>query len=216
MIEDRAHGTGNEQVDRLDLGERGHRVLAFGGKVQRLTARDDEIQRESGRRELGDRYRRHRKELLEVVQHDQRVRARHSLRDRANERSLDRFPDPQDARKLGEHEVGIGEWREADEPRTARVVGHELGSRLDRQPRLADPTRAGERQQPDVVAPDELDDLGELSGSAEERRRLSRQVPRRRLAPALEHVHQRIHVLAPAPILELDGVAARERGDRGW
>ena len=64
----------------------------------------------------------------------------------------------------------------------------ELGCGLHRQPRLSDPSRTRERQQPYVIAAQELEDFGELARAPEEGGRLRRQVPGAGPAAPLQHI----------------------------
>src|SRR5581483_6086660 len=81
-------------------------------------------------------------------------------------------------------EVGILERREADEHDAVGEGVEKPGGGLDRKPRLAYPARAGQRDQPDLLAPEQISHLLGLALATDERRRLRRQVrPHRREVP---------------------------------
>ena len=61
---------GQEQVDSIVVRERRHRVLLLAREVQRLAARDQEIEVRARSEELGES-RRRADEVLEVVEEDQ-------------------------------------------------------------------------------------------------------------------------------------------------
>ena len=122
-----------EELDRLRLGERRHRVLDLAADPQQLPARDQELQVGAGLeqlRELGRRL----DHLLEVVEQQQEL----ALADVLGEAVLR----PQRLRDRLGHERRVAQRGQAD-PEDARLErGHELGGDLEREPRLARTARA--------------------------------------------------------------------------
>ena len=81
-------------------------------------------------------------------------------------------------------------------------LGH-FGSRLQRQPRLARAARPAERQQPHLVATQQLNDACQLFGATQKRRRRNRQVrPIQALQRRELTLPQLVHTLRRSQILE--------------
>ena len=160
-------GTLHEEIDRFPLPQRVDGDLPLAVDVQRLAARDEHRQMRTGADRLGDAGGRV-EQMLEVVQHEQQPLVAHRCRQRVLR-----------AERLsggGLDECGIGERGERHPPDPAVVVVRGRGGGLQREPRLAAPTRAGQRHQPDVGSPQQCGDLVDLPLAAEERRRRNRQV----------------------------------------
>ena len=73
--------------------------------------------------------------------------------------------EPERLRDRRQHELGVGERRERDEEHALRELLDELGRGLEREPGLARAARPGQRQQAHVLAPEPLDDRGQLPRS---------------------------------------------------
>ena len=89
-----------------------------------------------------------------------------------------------EARRLGDRDENgdrLARVSEIDEEDAVGVVLEGLRRRFDRQPRLADPARAGQRHEPNGVAAKQARKLFELSRAAHQRRRGDRKVVRRRV-----------------------------------
>ena len=151
---------GDEELDRLLLGKRRHRVLVLAAEVERLAARDEDRHLLRLCEQLGQP-RRCLDELLEVVEQEQRPLAAQVLGEpvlgaqRLRDRRLD--------------ERGVAERRQRHPPDAVGIVLDELGRDLEREPRLARSRPPGQRHQPRPRG--ELDELGQLALAADERRR---------------------------------------------
>ena len=147
--------------------ERRDRELLLAGDPQRGTAGDDH--RQLGRRaqEVGDD-RRPGDDLLEVVEDEQRVAVAEVLLDAVDRRPL-RREQAERAGDRGRHEVRVRHGRERHEPGAVRVPLDAVARQGQRQPRLAGPAGARERQEArpveerhgvvDLPAPDEAREL---------------------------------------------------------
>ena len=127
-------------------------------QAKRDTTRDEH--RQLGRRseELADE-RMRRRQMLEVVEHEQTVSSRECRGDAGDPRVLR----PDTGRDGREHELRIGEGSEVDEHRPTDQVGRGEG-----EPRLARPARPRERHEPNVTAPELRRDRGELELATDE------------------------------------------------
>jgi hypothetical protein len=156
--------------------------------VQSLAARSENGELRSGggdARELGPSI----NDSLEVVQHEQQL---------AVPKELDKItPRADHARDRRQDERGVAHGAEVDEPDAVAEVADELGCDLEREPRLADPARAGERDEP-RAASDQLEEVGQLLLPADERLELERQV---RVVQAPER-----RELAAAELVEVKGL----------
>ena len=92
--------------------------------------------------------------------------------DDLDERVAAGFPD---AERLGDRrddQARVAERRQVDEGDAVGEPGAQVFGGGDRQPRLADTTRADQRQQPHVRPREPLAELAELAVAPDERRRL--------------------------------------------
>jgi hypothetical protein len=76
----------------------------------------------------------------------------------------------------GRDQAWVADRLERDEPDAVGEPLRDVGSQLQRQPRLAGPARSGQRQEPG--GPEQLARLGQLRLAADEARQLRRQVVR--------------------------------------
>ncbi len=157
---DRA-GPGGEEPDRLVVLQRRHRVDLLAGHAQRLAAGDDETQVRA-LREQADQLGRDVDHLLDVVEQQQHA----AVADVAGQV----VGEAQHVRRLAEHQAGVAHRGERHPVDPAPVLVGDGCDRLQPEPGLAGPAGAGEREQPDVVAPQQVEDLGELGVPADERR----------------------------------------------
>ena len=164
-------GAADEQLRRRLGGQRRHAELVLALDAQRGAARDHELAlRRGGQQaaELG----RGVEHLLEVVDHEQdRVPRQH--RGRLALARAERLGD------LGRDQRRVLEARQRDEPGAVGELRREPVRELEREVRLADPARAGQREQPDVRVAQQLGRGRQVVLAAEQRRRRERQ--RRRL-----------------------------------
>ncbi len=152
-------GAALEQRDGRLGGQRAERELVLGGEMERRAARHHELR---ARRRVQDRVERGRgvEQLLEVVHDDQQLAAR-----RLADRRL----------QLRTHQARIVQRGERHEPRALREPLTEPVCELQREPRLADPARPGQREQPHVrVGQHARGDL-QILLAPEQRRRGQRQ-----------------------------------------
>ncbi len=98
--------------------------------------------------------------------------------------------------RLADHQRGVADRREIEEPDPVRVLRHDLGRHLQREPGLAQPAHAQQRQQPH--AGQALLDLAEFALAPDERRHLVGQVVRDlgHRQPALAGAHDAVDLLA--------------------
>ena len=120
-------------------------------------------------------------QVLDVVEHEQQL-----LRGEHRGQLL-RLASPTVRATVGSSSAGSRIGSSATKIHALREVLDELGRSLQREPRLPGPSRAGERQQADVVAAQQLEDLRELLLPADQRRRLHGEVRR----PVLERARRR-------------------------
>ena len=146
----------------------------LAGDAEHGTARHEHGQPRCGGEQLREETGRG-EQLLEVVQHEQDLRVRERCRQRLVLRQQQRLRD----RPLDERGILDRCERREDGP-----VGELLpvpARGLERETRLADPARPGQRDQPDVVAAQRRPQLVELRIAADERRGRDRE---RRAPPA--------------------------------
>jgi hypothetical protein len=129
---------GQEELDPVIAGECRHRVLLLPGDVQRLAARDDDVEVRTRGEELaepGPRF----DHVLEVVEEDQH----RALADMLGEavRRADHLPGRR------EHELRIAQGRERHPPDSVRVALGESSGRLQAEARLAGASRSGQREE---------------------------------------------------------------------
>ena len=139
-----------EQLDRLRLRERRHRVDDLAVDPQQLPAGDEQAQVRTGpqqRRQLDRRL----DHLLQVVEHEQEL----LVADVPRELLLR----PQRLRHRVHDQRRIADRRQPDPEDPGSELAHQLPGRLERQPRLPRSTRAGERHQPRRLVPNERDNL---------------------------------------------------------
>ena len=163
-----AAGFAHEQLHRPALLERRHRVLLLASQPQGTPRRAEH----DGRRlveQLGDHVRRVR-QLLEVVEHEQRRPRRHECGDDPHgrigaaviisdaERARDRHPRVADAHRHGEVD-------EVDAPGDEASI--QRGGRSEGERGLAHTARSGERHQTGTVD-DELGDAVDVAGAADQ------------------------------------------------
>ena len=190
-----ASGPLHEQLHRFPLAQRVDRDLPLAVDVQRLAARHEHGQTRTRADRLGDAGGRV-EQMLEVVEHEQQALVAHRRRQRVLR-----------AERLsggGLDERGIGERGERHPPDPAVVVVGGRRGRLQREPRLAAPARAGQRRpagrRDAAAAPRSVD----LPLATEKRRRRNRQVRlvqrlqrREVVRPELEEALRRAQVLQP-------------------
>ena len=139
-------------------------------QLQPLPARHEQL-RPAELAQVGDLARDVRQKVLGVVdQQECPLRG-----ERVDERLLDREPGAlahvERLRDGVERERRVTQRGERDPPDAVGGILGELGRRLERQPRLPGPAGACERQQPNVLAAQQADNLVELAAAAEKRRR---------------------------------------------
>lgn len=184
-------------------------------RVQQLAARHDEVQRRSGARQPCDRRGSLGKELLEVVQHDQRPGPGQPCGERIQEVPLPGLLNLEHASNLHQDESWIGEGSKANEPGPGGIRVGELGGHLHREAGPANPARTGQGHEAHIGASQQVGELGELGLATQEWGWLGWEVAEGSAPASLEHVDERVHILAPASVLQLHRVAVREGSDRG-
>ena len=142
-------------------------IFLLAGDPKRRAARDDEARPWRGADESCDLAGRGEK-VLEVVEHDETRPLREELGKCVGGGSLGAVEQSESPGDRGAHVVWVGHGLERDEP---SAVGDRLGAparELDREARLADPARPGQRHQPVLV--EQRVEPFEIRGSADERR----------------------------------------------
>ena len=86
--------------------------------------------------------------MLAVVQHEQERAIAQRVEHDVPGRSLWALPDTKDGRDRLRHQVGHRQRRQIDQPHAVGKYLHEVRRQSYRQPCLANPSRAGQRQQP--------------------------------------------------------------------
>ena len=201
---------GDEQLDRVRLGEGLDRVLDLAADTEAFPARREDREVRT-RLDEARECRRRLDHLLEVVEDQEHL----ALADVLGEsiRGPERLPD------LGRHERRVADRCELDPERPGLVVADELGRRLDREPGLAGTAGAREREEAGTVA-DQRDDLRGLPFAPDERARRPRQVRvrdrlqwRESLGAELEDGDRLLEVLQ-AVLAEVDQRVVEEAGSR--
>jgi hypothetical protein len=165
-----------EQTHGFGQLERRHGVRALAREVERRAARDQQLQPRGARAEPRDGGRRG-EHLLEVVEDEQQL----LVAQVAVERLEDRLPRllaqadrPRDRRR---DQLPVAHGRERDEEDAVRELLDDVGSELQREPRLPGAARARERQRPQAVR-QQRRRLLELALTADQLVRLHGQVGR--------------------------------------
>ena len=209
----RQSGARAEEIDRLGVRERRHRVLHLAPHTKVLAAGRQQPQvraRFDQRRQL----RRGVDYLLEVVQQQQQLPFPDVL--------MEPLPRPERLRDRRKHQVGVAQPRQLDPEDAGLEVGHQLPGHLDREPRLARAARTGQRDQarPALEQRGQLLDLAfapdERAGRARQVRVGDRLQRREGLRPELEKPNRLVEVLEPVlaqiEYLRVHAVAGR-RGE---
>ena len=172
-----------EQDHRLGCYERRHRILALGADPERLAAGREKIDACKLGRKLRDHPRHLGEQLLEIVEHEQQppraqvVPEQVSIRPAAPLAQAERLRDP------SHDEIHVRNRREPHEPDAVDVVLRHFGGGLHHQTCLAAAAGAGERDDRDIFAAEQLEQVLDLALAADELRRRDRQV---RLVQRLE------------------------------
>ncbi len=165
LLERRAPG------ERRD-GERLHGVLALGAEAQHGAARGEDPDVRTCDEELIE-LGCHARHLLEVVENQQR-RALCEELDQGVERRARAFDGrPDGGGDAWQHQCRVGDGRERHELHVA-LVPVERRADGDRQPRLADPARAGQRDQPHIGRLEQRGQLRHVGLATDQRRRRRR------------------------------------------
>ena len=135
-------------------------------------------------------------EVLEVVEHQEHRPVADELLEGLGERGRRRLADPERLRDRGNDELRVADGFERHDEDAVGVVLDDLRRRLQRESRLAGARRAGQRQQPHVLAAEQVRDRRELALAADQQRRLHREVRR----PALERAQRREGL--PEPVFD--------------
>ncbi len=174
------HRTGQEQGAAVFGLQLRHRVGLLAGQPQQLAARDQQPQVRAGGQELGE-LGRDIGQVLEVVEHEQQP----LIADVVGEAPFR----PDGLRRSREH---VGRIAERCEWHPEDAVWIQVAGRarcLQREARLADAARTGQRDEPRVVDGEQRRELGQLALAPEERGRGHGQV---RAVEALERRELRL------------------------
>ncbi len=147
-------------------GRHGHDPL--GREAQRLPAGGQDRDPGAGGQQPRDE-RGRLQEVLEVVQHQQQVPVPQSLCQPFGDRPVAGLPHAQRGGHRRRDEARVGQRRQVHEGGAVGDVGSDLLGDPDGQPRLTHPARAGQRDQPDAVSPEQVDGVRHLSVSADQR-----------------------------------------------
>ena len=161
-------GAAQEQLRRGLGRQRRDGELVLGADPQRGAARDHELRARRDGQQPGQ-VGRGVEQLLEVVEHEQQLAAaEHGGQAFALGRA-------ELLRDLRGHARGVVERGELDEVRAVGEVRRAPVRELEREVRLADPARPGQREQPHVRVGEQLGGGREIVLAAEQRRRRDRQ-----------------------------------------
>jgi hypothetical protein len=146
--------------------ERRHRELVLAAQPQRAAAGHQEGGLRAAQQQGVDE--RHRRgEVLEGVHHDERPRPGQAPGQQIGQ-LRPRLHYADHLGQLGPDQGRVPQLAQRDEEDAAVEEPPNLGRGLQCQPGLADATRAGQRQQPDLGVLEPLDDARQLAGAAEE------------------------------------------------
>ena len=138
--------------------------------------------------------------VLEVVEHEQCVPLAQVRPEVVQERHVAALLHAEHAGNRRGDEVGVAERRQLDEPDAVLELVQDLASDGDREPCLARPARACEREQTHVVPPQQRRDGRQLEPPAHERRDRRRQV---RLPAPRGRLRRQRGILAENRLLEV-------------
>ena len=154
------------------------RILLLARDVEDGPAGDDDLDRRGAAQELGD-HRRRGEDLLEVVEDEQQALVGEPFGEGVVDRACRALGDADRARDPRRDEHRVADRLERDEEHAVGEVVRGAGGQLQRQPGLARPARAGQRQE--TGRGQQAGRLVQLRVPTDERRELGRQVVRVRI-----------------------------------
>ena len=120
-------------------------------------------------------------EVLDVVDQEQQGALPQHRVQPGREGPLGDVPHPERLGDDGRDNVRIGHRGERHEGDQVEAIAGQVGGNLEPKPRFADPARSGQRHEPNVVAPEEVGDRGDLARASQEGRERCRQACSRAL-----------------------------------
>ena len=166
-LEDDAAGRGelDEQRLRIVHGQRRETEHVLARQLERCPARGEDVEVRNEVEQTCD-VPRGRREVLEVVEEEQRARAAERVRDGLDERSARRLACAHRARDLGKDEGRVRDRGQADQVNRSLDGGR--CRRLQGEPTLAGSTRAGDGHEPHVGAAEQRLDRRQVVLTADE------------------------------------------------
>ena len=155
-----------------DLAADGERLARGGDDPHAARAAED--RRDRGRRRADN--------VLAVVDHQQQLSAGQRRSDGLDEGNVSLRCDAKRGGDRRWHRVRVAQRRELDQPDPVGELTRDLGTHLERKPRLSDSANAGQRDQP--VAPHELGDFADEFFPSDHGAELLRQVSGERVDTA--------------------------------
>ncbi|MCD6034105.1 MAG: hypothetical protein K0S78_6291 [Thermomicrobiales bacterium] len=116
--------------------------------------------------------------MLEVIQREEQLAVSEECGQHLDDRTSSLLPHPERACDRGGHKRRIGEGRQLDKERAIRKHPKKISGGLQREPRLAHPTRSGQGHQVNIFAVEEILNLSKLPLPAEQGCRLKGEVVR--------------------------------------
>jgi hypothetical protein len=179
-------GALGEQRDSVAARQWGDVVLLLPRDVQGLSAGHDHLQPGTGDQQAGDE-RRGRDQVLEVVQQEQQLAVLELLSQALLQRLPAGLPDPECPGDGRPDQERVTDWGQRDEERAVAELVHQRVGGLEGEAGLARTPRAGERQQPRRLLPEQPSDLDQLPLPPDQHGQLGRQVGR----PMIQTAHRR-------------------------
>jgi hypothetical protein len=155
--------------------KRRHRKGMLAIQVQNRPARDEQAETGRGGEQVADQ-RRGRQHLLEVVEDQQQVPIAEVPHHAAGERPVARLAHAEGLRDRRGDEVRVASRGEGDEGDAGGEVRREDLGHPQRQARLADAARTGQRQEADAPVPEEVAERGDLALPSDQRRQRNGEV----------------------------------------
>ena len=124
------------------------------GHPEQRPARDQELDQRSSQEDAGHQIRRG-QEVLEVVEHQQRIRGGQAREQHLPQWKSADLTDLQRGRDRVDNALRIGKTREGNEDDAIGELGGEIIRNRDRHPGFADAARTGQGEQPDLAAAQE-------------------------------------------------------------
>ena len=176
-------GSLDEQRDRLRICKRRHCVLALGHDPERLAAGREHVDSDNISRKVGNHRRDSGKQLLEIVENEEEPPRAQVVAQHVAVCPAAALAQAERLRDRSHDQIRIRQRPQRHEPDAVGVVLGGVGGREKRQARLPAAARADQGDDRDIVAAEQVEQLGELALTPDELSRRDREI---RLVQRLE------------------------------